>query len=281
MKSYKYLLLFSLIFSCSFLALAQEVTQKEITLVEIPDNSIERESKSFWESFWAGFWLIVVAEIGDNTFFLTMIYAATNSVMKTLIVSSVCMLILNVLSLVIGYSIPYLISRSTLDWITIIIFTIFGINLLYEGIRKSESLEEELNEVKEEINYSESQAATKSEERDPEDVENQNLKENLIPKEKPNKGRLITQSVWAYSLTIMIGEIGDRSQITTIVIATVYDFYGVLLGTSVAHVFTIILAIYCGNIVAKYLTTRQIFILGAVMFFIFAFVSILQKMALF
>lgn len=279
-QGYFSIVLLVLIFSVS--VSTQEVTSEEISPTEVPDNSSQTKEKSFWESFWAGFWLIVVSEIGDKTFFLTMIYAATNSVMKTLIVSSICMLLLNFSSLLIGYAIPFLIYRSTLDWIAIIIFTIFGINLLYEGIsEESVVIEQELNELKEEVIYSKSRDGTMSNKIFSGDVENRNLKENLIPKELPEKeGKLVTQSALAFSGTIILAEIGDRSQITTIVIAAVYDFYGVLLGTSIAHVLTIILAIYCGNILAKHLTTREILVLGGIMFLIFALIYILQKMAL-
>jgi len=268
--------------SASEIPLTPQNLISEITATRIPAEQENPESKSFWGSFWAGFWLIIVSEIGDKTFFLTMIYASTTSVVKTLILSSLTMLLMNFSSLLIGYAIPFLIYRNILDWIAIVIFSIFGVHLLYQGI-SSESvfIERELEEVKEKVIYSHSRDGSLSNRHYSADVENKNLKEQLLPKDLPEKeGRIVFQSGLAYCGTLLLAEIGDRSQITTIVIAAVYDFYGVLLGTSIAHVLTIILAIYCGNVLAKHLTTRQLLVTGGVMFLIFAFVYILQKLAL-
>lgn len=84
--------------------------------------------------------------------------------------------------------------------------------------------------------------------------------------------------LWAFFSTLIIAECGDRSQITTIFISAVYDFWGVLVGSSLAHVFCIIMAIFVGTIISKYLTEKQMNYFGGFIFLIFALQIILLKL---
>ena len=238
------------------------------------------EKKNFRDSFLSGFSLIFISEIGDKTFFLTMIFAASNSFFKTLFLTGITMLSMNAISLLIGYSLPFLLYREYIDWIGIFVFLVFGIILLYQGFTmESKYIDEEFQEVAREIRSRTSSVAKFS---DLVDVENKDLKENILGEngneELTNKNissKALTAT--AYITSLIVAELGDRSQITAIVIGAINNFYGVLLGTSLAFLLCIMTAIFFGNFLKKVLTTKELTLIGASVFLLFSLIYLLEK----
>jgi putative Ca2+/H+ antiporter (TMEM165/GDT1 family) len=268
LKNIYILIILSLICVLNF-ANCQEVVSKN----EIPSaTTIQKEpTKNFWDSFLAGFGLIFISEIGDKTFFLTMIYAASNSFLKTLTVTSMTMLTMNFISLLIGYALPFLVYREYIDWIGIIVFAFFGVKLIYDAaFMESKLIDSEFEEVKESIRKGSMSSRASS--RRP-DIENKDLKEKLLHKEES----FDTMPVLAYVSSLVIAELGDRSQITAIVIGAINNFYGVLIGTSIAFVGCIITAILFGNFLKSRLTTRELTFIGGITFLLFSFIYMLEK----
>ena len=93
----------------------------------IPENRVY----SFLKTIFSGFSVIILAEIGDKTFFLVMIFSTTNSFWSTLIVASSVMLSWNFVCLWIGSSIPVLLFKGFLDILAMFIFFFFGLNRVY------------------------------------------------------------------------------------------------------------------------------------------------------
>jgi len=88
---------------------------------------------------------------------------------------------------------------------------------------------------------------------------------------KKKEGKLISIiKVINIAWTLIMAELGDKSQIAAIVIGATQNFYGVLIGTSLAHSLCTVIAIVFGKIFSKYVTTRQITIIGGFIFLIFA-----------
>jgi len=79
----------------------------------------------------------------------------------------------------------------------------------------------------------------------------------------------------AFTLTFL-AEWGDRSQIATIALAAAQNPYGVTLGACIGHAVCTGGAVVGGKILATSITERQISLTGGVLFFIFAFYSILM-----
>ena len=113
----------------------------------------EVKPKNFFDSFLSGFGLIFVSEVGDKTFFLTILYAADHSLIETVLLTSAAMCTLNFISLSIGFLIPFFLYRNIIDWIGIVIFTIFGIMMLIEAFSKDkdENLVHDLDELEKEL----------------------------------------------------------------------------------------------------------------------------------
>jgi putative Ca2+/H+ antiporter (TMEM165/GDT1 family) len=55
--------------------------------------------------------------------------------------------------------------------------------------------------------------------------------------------------------------------------------WGVLIGSCLAHTLCILLAIYLGNFLSKYLTEKQMCYFGGLIFFVFSIQILLLKIA--
>ena len=73
---------------------------------------------------------------------------------------------------------------------------------------------------------------------------------------------------------IFIAEWGDRSQIATIVLASVNDVGGIILGASVGHTICTGLAVIAGALVARWISVRVVTVIGGIVFIAFAIASL-------
>ena len=101
------------------------------------------------------------------------------------------------------------------------------------------------------------------------DEENHNIEEK---KEK---------SMWVLCVELFgflcLSELGDKSEISTVTIAAVYNLYAVLIGTMVAYFLTIIIATFLGLVIGKFLTEKMMTIIGGILFICFAFQILIIK----
>jgi putative Ca2+/H+ antiporter (TMEM165/GDT1 family) len=78
------------------------------------------------------------------------------------------------------------------------------------------------------------------------------------------------QIIWGFSMSLILAECGDRSQITAVAIAAVYDFKGVLLGSSIAHIIAAFIAVTIGHYVSEHVSQKTITLIGGVLFYLYA-----------
>ncbi len=83
--------------------------------------------------------------------------------------------------------------------------------------------------------------------------------------------------VYTFIYTIIVAECGDRSQISSILLATVYNFTGVMVGTTVALICTILLAVYLGGYISKFISEKTLNYVAGFMFFLFGLEIFLTK----
>lgn len=76
----------------------------------------------------------------------------------------------------------------------------------------------------------------------------------------------------AFTMTF-VAEWGDRSQITTIVLAASENLWGVILGGCLGHAICTGLAVIGGRLIASKISVRTITIIGGIVFIIFAITS--------
>ena len=244
-----------------FLTFINFIASEEIKSKEKP--------KSFGESLISGFTIIFVSEIGDKTFFLTMIYAATNSIVKTFIITSLTMLAMNTLALLVGFYLPILLYRDVIDWVAIVIFAFFGIMMIYDAYNmEDKKIISEFEDIKKEIRRGSSHSEQFS------DKDKERLSEPLINQQQKEAN---FNSIYAYVTSLIVAEIGDKSQISAILLGATNNFIGVLIGTSVGFICCILASCLVGNVLSRTLSTKQLTYAGGIMFLIFSGAYLYEK----
>lgn len=76
----------------------------------------------------------------------------------------------------------------------------------------------------------------------------------------------------AFTMTF-VAEWGDRSQITTIVLAAREHLWGVIIGGTIGHAICTGLGVVGGRIIAQKISVRTVTFIGGVVFLIFAITS--------
>ena len=71
-------------------------------------------------------------------------------------------------------------------------------------------------------------------------------------------------------------EWGDRSQVSTILLAGTHPVFSVFCGGCVGYFITSFMAVRCGSVLQKWISPRWITIFGGLMFILFAFQTVLS-----
>ena len=167
---------------------------------------------------------------------------------------------MNMSSIFLGHILPSILNRSTLDWCAIVIFLIFGTCLLYQGFKEAST---KLSRVAE--------------------IDNKELLIPLTSEEEIEttcngyKDKHFFDSWWKYTIAYLVGELGDKSQISTIIITSKYNFSGVCLGTAMAQLFILVSSMLLGKYISGYLKGYQVNLLGAFVFLMFALIYLADK----
>lgn len=222
--------------------------------------------KEFLPSLGQSFIIIFLSEIADRTFILILIYSTKLSWLPILLTSILSLGIMNIIAISIGFLIPLLLVKGIVDWIGFACFLAFGIFSIYDSCYKdSTTVSEEFEKAKNEEETGYKALADNEEGKQPEKKE-----------EKGTFGKCL-ELFWF----LAISEIGDKSEITTIAIAALYDFMGVLVGTMLAYTCTILIAIFVGHILSKFITEKQMGLIGGIFFLLFALEILLVKLGVF
>lgn len=206
--------------------------------------------QNFISSIYQSFAIIFLSEIADRTFILILIFAAKLNWLPLLITSCLALGTMNILAIAVGYLVPMLVVKSIVNWIGFACFLSFGLYSIYDSFHmESETVADKLSEYKkdDDLNYK--------------DIETNN---------ESRKERGVFQVCLELFIALTLSEMGDKSQITTVAIAALYNIYGVLIGTCLAYFCTILIAIICGHFLSKYVSEKQMTLIGGIIFLIFA-----------
>ena len=214
-------------------------------------------TQAFYPSLVQSFLVIFLSEIADRTFILVLIYSLKMHWLPLVLTSLFAMYFMNLIAIVAGYTVILLVPRNLLDWIGFACFLVFGLFWVYEGMKmESKSVKEEYDEEMQETenNYS-------------------------LVNEEGNRNQ---KSVWWLCAELFgflcVSEFGDKSEISTVTIAAVYNFYAVLVGTMIAYFFAIVIAAFLGHYIGQYLTEKMMSIIGGLLFVGFAVQILIIKL---
>jgi putative Ca2+/H+ antiporter (TMEM165/GDT1 family) len=206
-------------------------------------------------AFGASLTAITLAELGDKTFFMALILAARHRARDVFIGAFGALTAVTLISLGLGYGLRELLPATVLPWLAAALFVGFGLKLLIDahGMRADEADEEE-QEAQQAIDEAES------------------------------RRRISTAwaVIWESFALVFIAELGDRTQFTTIFLATApaFTFVGLLAGTLLGHALVTWLAVGAGKWIGGRISEQLLYRLSGGLFIAFGLFSLQQALAL-
>ena len=202
-------------------------------------------------SFGSSLGAITLAELGDKTFFMALILAARHRPRWVFLGSFAALAVVTVLSLAVGYGLRELLPSWLLPWLAGVLFIGFGLKLLIDAQSlPADAAQEEAKEAREAVIAA----------------------DRRLPSRRPR-----AVIVEAFSL-VFIAELGDRTQLATILLATspAYTLAGLLGGTLLGHALVTALAVGAGKWIGQQVDERLLFRLSGALFMAFGLVAIRQ-----
>ncbi|XP_042025099.1 GDT1-like protein 5 isoform X1 [Salvia splendens] len=211
--------------------------------------------------------MTVLSEIGDKTFFAAAILAMRHP--RRLVLSGClgALIVMTILSVVVGWATPNLISRKWTHHITTLLFLGFGLWSLWDAFKDGEA--EEFAEVEKELNadLKSNSGATKGNNKDADDMKKQY---------RPFLTQFFSPILLkAFSITFF-GEWGDKSQIATVGLAADENPLGVVLGGILGQALCTTAAVLGGKSLATQISEKIVTLSGGALFIVFGIQSLLS-----
>ena len=236
---------------------------------------------SFLSSIAYSFSFVFVTDLTDKSVFLIILLTQKIPTLILFIISLFSVLLMNYLSILVGCYITKLISLVYLEIIACILFITFGILSIIESQKKENQVKDLMEKTKKELNYSENDDyQLMSEDIETNYESNSELKysstlrtnsntSNLNVINENNNNEINTGLIIAIIIMLCLSDFGDKSQITVMTMATIYDLYGILIGSTLALVGTVTIAVLFGAWICDKISTKLLFLIGGILFLIF------------
>ncbi|XP_015790000.1 transmembrane protein 165 [Tetranychus urticae] len=259
--------------------------------VTAPEGLSAIYEHKFIHGFIASFSVIIVSELGDKTFFIAAIMAMRHNRWTVFMSALSALILMTVLSVFVGVA-TAIFSQDLVHYVSIFLFLVFGIKMLKDGYTMTdEEAKEEYEEVQKSLQEKETGVTsangtilTGSNKIDQkiinttEDPETGVLRTiSSVPLTTRLKRKLmhIVSLVFIETFTMtLVAELGDRSQITTIILAAKESTTGVTLGAILGHAICTGIAVVGGRLVATWISVRTVTLIGGFIFIVFAFTSL-------
>lgn len=206
-------------------------------------------------AFGASLTAITLAELGDKTFFMALILAARHRARDVFIGAFGALTAVTLISLGLGYGLRELLPATVVPWLAAALFVGFGLKLLIDaqGMRADEADEEE-----------------------------QEAQQAIDEAERRRRISTAWAVIWESFALVFIAELGDRTQFTTIFLATApaFTFVGLLAGTLLGHALVTWLAVGAGKWIGGRISEQLLYRLSGGLFIAFGLFSLQQALAL-
>ncbi|KAJ0079602.1 hypothetical protein Patl1_24064 [Pistacia atlantica] len=207
-----------------------------------------------FDAFVASFSMILVSEIGDETFIIAALLAMRHP--KSIVLSGAlsALIVMTVLSTGLGRIVPNLISRKHTNRAATVLYAFFGMRLLYIAWRSDpkSSQKKEMDEVEEKLEGGQGKSTFRR-----------------------FFARFCTPIFLESFILTFLAEWGDRSQIATI--AVIGDPHknavGVAIGATIGHTICTSLAVVGGSMLASKISQRTVATIGGLLFLGFSLSS--------
>ncbi|XVE90561.1 hypothetical protein DITRI_Ditri20bG0087700 [Diplodiscus trichospermus] len=204
------------------------------------------------DAFVASFSMIIISEIGDETFIIAALMAMRHPKSTVLSGALTALIVMTVLSTGLGRIVPNLISRKHTNSAATVLYAFFGLRLLYIAWRSDAkaSQKKEIEEVEEKLETGQGKTSFRR-----------------------FFSRFCTPIFLESFVLTFLAEWGDRSQIATIALATHKNAVGVAVGATFGHTICTSLAVIGGSILAAKISQRTVAAIGGFLFLGFSLSS--------
>ncbi|MBM5801329.1 MAG: TMEM165/GDT1 family protein [Cyanobacteria bacterium K_DeepCast_35m_m2_023] len=201
----------------------------------------------------ASFTAITLAELGDKTFFMALILAVRHRGRDVFIGSFAALTAVTLISLGLGYGMRELLPPTFVPWLATVLFLGFGVKLLIDA---------------------QSMGADAAE------CEEQQAADAIEQVESRRSIRTPWAVIWESFALVFIAELGDRTQFTTIFLATApaFTFAGLLAGTLAGHALVTGLAVGAGKWIGQRLSEQVLYRLSGGLFVAFGLFALHQAL---
>lgn len=205
-----------------------------------------------FDAFFASFSMILVSEIGDETFIIAALMAMRHP--KSIVLSGAlsALFVMTILSTGLGHLVPNLISRKHTNSAATVLYCFFGLRLLYIAWKSDPkgSQKKEMEEVEEKLEGGQGKS---------------NMRRFF--------SRFCTPIFLESFILTFLAEWGDRSQIATIALATHKNAVGVAMGATLGHTICTSVAVVGGSLLASKISQRTVATIGGLLFLGFSLSS--------
>ncbi|KAL9234874.1 hypothetical protein vseg_009692 [Gypsophila vaccaria] len=205
-----------------------------------------------FDAFFASLCMILVSEIGDETFIIAALMAMRHP--KSIVLSGAlsALVVMTVLSTGLGRIVPNLISRKHTNSAATVLYLFFGLRLLYIAWRSDPkgSQKKEMEEVEEKLEGGQGKTSIRR-----------------------FFTRFCTPIFLESFILTFLAEWGDRSQIATIALATHKNALGVCIGATIGHTVCTSVAVVGGSMLASRISQRTVAAVGGFLFLGFSLSS--------
>lgn len=211
-------------------------------------------------AFVASLTVILVSEIGDKTFFIAAILAMKSSRTVVFVASMLALGIMTVLASVMGIA-TTVIPRVYIHYTSVVLFILFGLKMFKEGYdMSSDEAKEELDSVQSSIEKKDTNTANGSfnySSEDPETGVIQSIPEVPLKTKIKRKFLAVVSLAFIETFTmVFLAEWGDRSQISTLILAARENVVFVTIGALFGHFLCTGLAVLGGRFVAQMISVK-------------------------
>ncbi|XP_062194991.1 GDT1-like protein 4 [Phragmites australis] len=215
-------------------------------------TGVEGAGLGLFDAFFASLSMIVVSEIGDETFIIAALMAMRHP--KSIVLSGAlsALVVMTVLSTGLGRILPNLISRKHTNSAATVLYAFFGLRLLYIAWRSDSkaSQKKEIEEVEEKLEAGQGKSTFR----------------RIF-------SRFCTPIFLESFVLTFLAEWGDRSQIATIALATHKNAIGVATGATLGHTICTSFAVVGGSMLASKISQGTVATIGGFLFLGFSLSS--------
>ena len=204
-------------------------------------------------AFGASFSAITLAELGDKTFFMALILATRHRGRDVFIGAFAALTAVTLLSLALGYGLRELLPPAVVPWLAALLFLAFGLKLLIDAQRMGAHQAE---------------------------AEQEEAAQTVAKAERRHRIRSTWAVIWEAFVLVFLAELGDRTQFTTIFLATAPEFTlaGLLVGTLLGHALVTWLAVGAGRWIGDRISEQLLYRLSGLLFLVFGVVAFRQAL---